>query len=133
MTDRPTTRHERLLADPLFGAAYKAGFEGDPRPAPPAGGDGFRAAWDGAFDAGQTQRRQAAEYQARTQPADLVADTVTGLAEEHGWETVAEAARQLTARTADHLEQVDGEWVRQSVDAPGNFIEVPEPVDGGRL
>ena len=44
-----------------------------------------------------------------------------------------ERARLLTARTADHLEQVDGEWVRQSVDAPGNFIEVPEPVDGGRL
>ena len=40
-----------------------------------------------------------------------------------------ERARQATAKTADHLEQVDGEWVRQTVDAPENFIQVPEPAN----
>ena len=39
-----------------------------------------------------------------------------------------ERARQATAKTADHLEQVDGEWVRQTVDNPDNFIQVPEPL-----
>ena len=39
-----------------------------------------------------------------------------------------ERARQATARTADVVEQVDGEWVRQSVANPANFIEVPEPL-----
>ena len=41
-------------------------------------------------------------------------------------EELAEA-RQATARTADHWELVDGEWVRQTVDNPSNFIQVPEP------
>ena len=41
-------------------------------------------------------------------------------------EELAEA-RQATARTADHWELVDGEWVRQTVDTPSNFIQVPEP------
>ena len=39
-----------------------------------------------------------------------------------------ERARQATAKTADRLECVDGEWVRQTVDAPQNFIQVPEPL-----
>ena len=39
-----------------------------------------------------------------------------------------ERARQATAQTADHLVLVDGEWVRQVVDAPENFIEVPAPL-----
>ena len=64
MKDRPTTRHQARLADPLFGPAYQAGWQGDPRPAPPHGGDGFQAAWDGAYNDGQTQREQAAAYQA---------------------------------------------------------------------
>ena len=39
-----------------------------------------------------------------------------------------ERARQATAKTADRVECVDGEWVRQTVDKPANFIEVPEPL-----
>ena len=58
------TRHQTLLADPLFGPAYQAGFEGRDCPEPPCGGDGFLAAWNGAYDSGATQRQQAADYQA---------------------------------------------------------------------
>ena len=66
---------------------------------------------------------------------DQAAEQVASMPDEFGnpqpmasWERESlERVRQATARTADHWELVDGEWVRQSVDAPGNFIEVPEP------
>ena len=66
---------------------------------------------------------------------DQAAEQVASMPDEFGnpqpmasWEREAlERVRQATARTADHWELVDGEWVRQTVDAPGNFIEVPEP------
>ena len=58
------TRHQTLLADPLFGAAYRAGFEGRDCPEPPNGGDGFLAAWMGSYEDGKTRRRLADDYRA---------------------------------------------------------------------
>ena len=38
-----------------------------------------------------------------------------------------ERARQVTAQTADRVERVNGEWVRQTADDPANFIRIPDP------
>ena len=49
---RPVTRHQNLLADPLFGEAYKAGYEGRDLPVPPNDTEGFRTIWDGYYKDG---------------------------------------------------------------------------------
>ena len=64
-TSRPVTAHEARLADKTFGPAYRAGYEGRDYPIPLAEGDGFRAAWKGAYWDGRRRRADNEAYQAR--------------------------------------------------------------------
>ena len=63
-----TTRHQNLMDDPVFGEAYKAGYEGRDCPPPPNDSEAFRQIWDGYYRDGETRRRQNAEYQAANPP-----------------------------------------------------------------
>ena len=106
MKDRPITRHQNLLADPLFGEAYRAGAEGRECPPPPAQGMGD--IWDGFYADGVKWREDGEAYKAANPPpAD---DVVWGVA----YRTARmEPGTHITSYLSGDLTEEDAQWMAE--------------------
>ena len=102
------TRHQNLM-EGLFGPAYRAGWEGQDCPPPPAGGEGMADIWKGMYEDGAAARRQAAEYQAANPPpADD--DVVWGVA----YRTARmEPGTHITSYLSGDLTEEDARWMAE--------------------
>ena len=115
-TARPVTAHEARLADKTFGPAYRAGFEGRDYPVPLRDGEGFRAAWAGAYEDGRARRAVNEAYKARVAAIGgerTLADLRTGdggffIRDDEDRAVAAAAIAEYEARRAEDAGYRDG-------------------------